>query len=253
MSSLKDILDGLKVTAKISNSKFMAAREREPLFAPFASSSALYEALDVRGPLSVNERSALARVLITEYQRERQPLWQALLMQAQRPMLLKLRREVDGSGNGDDLDQKVLLHFIEWVRMFPLEKDDERILMHLRQGTRRALFRALNIERAENDEMEMADGHLEDVEDTGWFGEPRTTAEHELFDALEMNPKERKQLAFLLRHKERSNESLRAWVHRVYCNQNRAARERVYARLKRQRTRVLRELRRSARVVKSAA
>ena len=90
------------------------------------------------------ERDAVIRTLIDLAQRDSRGPWRTILVAAFLPMLVRIRSRLHVDERDDrDLDQVVMLQFLEAVASYPLADRDPRTAMYLRQDTRRAVVRHL--------------------------------------------------------------------------------------------------------------
>ncbi|MCU0661724.1 MAG: hypothetical protein MUC50_05285 [Myxococcota bacterium] len=95
------------------------------------------------------EKDALVRELIIERQQTNScSFWNAALLVAYFPMLSNLRGRIRGNAfPDDDLDQIVLMSFLEEVEKFPAEKRQSFTSIELRHRTERRVFRAVKHEQ----------------------------------------------------------------------------------------------------------
>jgi hypothetical protein len=119
-------------------STYQSARSNEPAFAPYASASALVEAVACTSSLTMDQRQAVVRAVLLAQQRAPHPLWQGVLLRAFEPMLGYLRSRVRGI-DGDDLVQQVLCSFFEATSKVRVDAG-EPVFAVVRRATARALF-----------------------------------------------------------------------------------------------------------------
>ena len=229
-----------------------AAREREPALAAHAGVLSVLAVLGDETDRRYGEREALTRALVREHQRAAESFWSAALILAYTPMLFRLRGRICGDAFGrDDLDQMVVMAFLEAVAAFPLAARPTRVAMYLRQDTQRAVFRRICAEQTARQRL----GALTDLAERDPHFEVFTanTADDQL------DEEERAELTALLLslggHQVPSarldavaathvgGESLREYVARTHPGLDEAALETAYQRVKRERLRTLAKLR----------
>ena len=129
--------------------RFALARAEQVAVAPFAHPRALAARLQVDDVESA-ERYALARTLVALYQGEPCPLWAELLLRSYVQMIAGVRAQVHlGRLNHGDVDQLVMLKFLELARRIDLRVTGEYVTHALARDLRRDVFRALDRERRE--------------------------------------------------------------------------------------------------------
>lgn len=155
-TGLHVVLASVESTARRHESLFQRARTTEAAFKPFESATTLLDALATASELEAGARQALVRALVRQHQGAPHPLWQALLLRAFEPMLLRLRRRDRGSK--DDRDQRVLLAFLQAITQ--LAPSAGPVFIALARATARELFRAVRSESAYAGDEPFDDGSL---------------------------------------------------------------------------------------------
>lgn len=247
MSSFRAIVHQLRENALAAPSRyFEEARSRQAALEAFDNIAAVFKAFADDRAESYPEREALTRALLLESRASDDALWVSILLVAYYPMLSRLRhRLVSNHLARDELDQLVLAAFVEVLRDVPLDEDTDRLAMRLRQGTQRLVFAALRKEHEEQHFPLMPDEAVslraeDPFSSTHERGQSRLDLAMLLKIALEAGiPQNNLELisATMLRR-----ELLRSYVERIGPADHRE-RERLYQRLKRQRTRTLMRLR----------
>jgi hypothetical protein len=116
--SLSSTIEQLRKTLHRADRAYAEARASHPALAPFESPSAVLAAVDRGSRLSLPERDAVLLALLDERRRSPNAIWQSLLLVAFAPMLLRFRRGLRHPGC-PNLDQRVLVAFLETVASFP--------------------------------------------------------------------------------------------------------------------------------------
>lgn len=203
------------------------------------------------------EREALTRALVTEEQERPHPLWAALLLTAYYPMLSRLRHRIYGNDlDPEDFDQLVVSTFLEVVHAFPLADKRDRTAMHLRQMTQRRVFRHIREEHAAR--VLIAPDDVSDMppfSPDAWPGSPKPRRRRhkvrpepmDCRDAIELLTTRaahlgQDQIDLVVTTMVRG-ERLRVYVERTFPDREPDERDRIYQRLKRQRSRTLARLR----------
>ncbi|GAB4214804.1 MAG: hypothetical protein OHK0013_39780 [Sandaracinaceae bacterium] len=247
-SALRTVVERLRREALAAPRRsFDAGRARQPALAPHEDVASVLTALADDREHTYPERDALTRALLAEHRESGDTLWASMLLVAYYPMLSRLRhRLVPGSVPRDELDQVVFTAFLAALGELPVDEHADRIAMRLRQRTERQVFAFLRKEREHQhpsaDPDELAVFGTESIE-----ARRLPTTDEELFDLALLLERAAEQgipraslevvAATVLRR-----ELLRSYVDRVAPDDD-LERERMYQRLKRQRTRVLRRLR----------
>jgi hypothetical protein len=239
------------VLAPHHRSTFCRARERVPALAPYPSILPVLGVLLDESDERYAERDALTLALVLEQQREPSPLWTSALLIAYAPMLLRLRGLLVGRDvPADDLDMLVVEVFLEVVGNLREPHRPGRTAIRLRRAVRRALFRALDVERGRFDFTDPFDDELElgalgefvasdggnEVDDDEWEEMRRI-----LFDraAKHLSPE---RLELVARTCLRG-EPLHEYLTRTRPELDAGSRVAEYERLKRERLRTLKKLR----------
>lgn len=245
-NALRTVIERLRKDALTAPQRaFDAARAREPALAAHADVASVLAALADDSEATYPARDALTRALLAEHRASGEALWASVLLVAYYPMLSRLRhRLVSDTVPRDELDQLVVTSFLAAMTKLPVHEQLDRVAMRLRQRTERQVFAYLRKERehlhpiAEVEELVQLD--------TEALAPRRTTIDERLYD-----------LALLLRRAVKEGipqsgldvvaatvlrqELLRSYVERMAPDDD-LARERMYQRLKRQRSRALRRL-----------
>nr|WP_217441885.1 hypothetical protein [Myxococcus sp. CA039A] len=234
---------------------FAAARTRRPAFARHATLESVLAAMADARAETYPEREALTRALVAEMQASPSPAWTAALASAYAPMLRRLRSRLLGNAvPREDLDQLVLATFLSVGRNFPLPRWQDWTAVRLRQQTARAVFRYLRKERAEQHDKytpQQLAAWLPDTRPVTPMESPRRPSVRRSFvrrDAvlvhLARDTLPRSDVEVLMATVVR-REKLRAYASRLVGGDATEV-ERVYQRLKRQRTRLMQRLRTQA-------
>ena len=254
--TLRSLKQALKTS--LSTPKSQEAYERAKLRLPtLAHHHTPFSVLAVLGDQSARrypEKEALTRTLVAEYQGGREPLWSSLLLVAYYPVLWRLRSGIRSEAFcACDLDALVTEKFLEVVAEFPLSKIKDRTCMHLRQQTRRMVFRTVKEAEQEHRLIEcMDDDDVLNMEPAAWPEPPRMGEPLSDPDDLEV------MVALLFKHAGGAvprrkldvvvatlvrGERLRTYVDRRHPRASDTERRRTYERLKRERTRTIGVLR----------
>jgi hypothetical protein len=127
MKPLTNAIEALASNVSRHAAVYATARPNHPALAPYATIADVLAALVDRSRLTADERDPILIAIVIEHQRTRHALWQSILLKAFAPMLLYLRK---GQGRADDadLDQAVLLSFLEAARSIRTESHVARCL-----------------------------------------------------------------------------------------------------------------------------
>lgn len=247
-TTLRSVIEQLRRHALAAPGRvFDDGRARQPTLAVHADVVSVLAALSDDREHTYPERDALTRALLAEHQASNESLWATVLLVAYYPMLSRLRhRLVSDAVPRNELDQVVVTAFLAALGELPVHEHADRVAMRLRQRTERQVFAFLRKEREQQHPST-------DVDELAMFGTESInarrleTTDEALFDlallleraAEEGIPQSGLEVvaATVLRR-----ELLRSYVDRVAPGDD-LERERMYQRLKRQRTRVLRRLR----------
>ncbi len=127
MKPLTNAIEALAANASRHATVYAAARANYPALAPYATIPEVVLALADRSRLTADERDLILIAIVLEHQRTRHALWQSILLKAFAPMLVYLRKR-QGRGDDADLDQLVLLSFLEAARSIRTESHIARCL-----------------------------------------------------------------------------------------------------------------------------
>ena len=120
------------------------ARPLEPFLEDFADAGAILDAFADQRAETYPIREALTRAVIGARQKTGSTQWSSVLMVAYFPMLSRLRHRIWGNPMpAEDLDQLVLMAFLQFTNGFRLERWPDRTALRIRQGTARILFMQL--------------------------------------------------------------------------------------------------------------
>jgi len=254
--TLRSLKQSLKTSLSNPNSQeaFDRVKLRQPTLAYHQTPLSVLAVLGDQSPRRYPEKEALTRILVAEYQANREPLWSSLLLVAYYPVLWRLRSGIRSDAFCTcDLDALITEKFLEVVSEFPLSKIKDRICMHLRQQTRRAVFQTIKEAEQEHWLIECMDVEdLLNLEPAAWPEPPREGELPGAPDDLEVLVK------VLLKHVGGAvprckldlviattirGENLRSYVSRRHPGAGAADLRRAYERLKRQRSRTINKLR----------
>ncbi len=244
-SELRVVIERLRHAVRTSARRtFDEARSRRPALAEHADMASVLDALASEEEHSYPEREALMQALAAEHRETGRSLWSSALLVAFYPMLSRLRhRLVSDAVPSDELDQVVLTAFLAALSGLTPHEMSDRIAMRLRQRTQRQVFAVLRREREQTHrESEVDEVFTPDMEESA-----HGRTEDELYDlallleraADEGIPRSSLEVVAATVLKR---ELLRSYVERIAPNDE-LERERMYQRLKRQRSRVMRKLR----------
>lgn len=226
---------------------FAEARTRQPELAPHADVASALLALADEREATYPARDALSRALLFEHRRGMEPLWASMLTVAFYPMLSRLRhRLISDTVPKDELDQVVIAAFLGTLNELPLREDTDRLPMRLRQRTQRTVFSFLRKELEQRQPPEALE-LLMTLEAENAALSPRPSSDEKLYDLALLLERATAQgipasSIEVMAATVQNREQLRTYVDRI-GPADRAERERLYQRLKRQRSRVLRRLR----------
>jgi hypothetical protein len=127
MKTLTNAIEAIARNVSNHAAVYAAARPNHPALTPYATIADLLAVLVDRSCLTADERDPILIAVVVEHQRTRHVLWQALLLKAFAPMLLHLRKR-QGRAEDADLDQAVLLSFLEAARSIRTESHVARCL-----------------------------------------------------------------------------------------------------------------------------
>ena len=141
-------MEGLRNSISRYTKAYAEGRARHAVLQPYPTARAALEALADESPLTPDERGELVLALVTEQQQVGHPVWQAMLVASFERMLRKLRRRM-GPDEDEDLDQDVLVHFLEAVKTLPPAERIAYPLLTLRRSTARGAYAAARGARQE--------------------------------------------------------------------------------------------------------
>lgn len=243
-SALRNDLERLRrgaVSARHQHA-FEVGRAKQPAIATHTNAASVMTMLDDEAEGTYAAREVLTKALIAEHRASRAAVWASLLLGVFKPMLVRLRnRLVSDTVPGDELDQLVVTSFLAALSEVSLV---DRIAMRLRQRTERQVFAFLRKER-EQRHPGIDVEELEDL-DPEAIAPRRARTDEELYDLALLIQRAMQEgistsgldvvEATVLRR-----ELLRAYVERLEPDDD-VARERLYQRLKRQRSRAMQRL-----------
>jgi hypothetical protein len=122
---------------------FAAARERHNALEPYAKATTLGDALADKATLASKERSAVISALVAEHQKHGGELAQSLLVIAFEPALGAIRARLHKPLD-EDLDQSVLLSFLEAIRSAAIARAGDFAAPALVLETKRVLAKNLH-------------------------------------------------------------------------------------------------------------
>jgi hypothetical protein len=145
------------------------ARTRRPVLAPYPTVEAILDALDDERDATYPLRDAMAHALLREYAETERSLWSSILLVAFYPMLSRLRHRLFSDRiPRDELDQMVVMGFLAAMKRVAAYGYSERVSLRLRQRTWRQVFTALRLEREQAlcsaDDEELAELEEESTE-----------------------------------------------------------------------------------------
>lgn len=245
-SALRTVIERLRRDALFAPQRiFDTGRGRQPALEVHPDAASVLSVLADDAEATYPTRDALARALVAEHRASGNALWASLLLVAFFPMLSRLRgRLVSDTVPGDELDQLVVTSFLAAMTELPLHDRVDRVAMRLRQRTERQVFGFLRKER----EQRHPSLEVEELSDSDpeALAPRRASTDEKLYD-----------LALLLQRAVEEGispsgldvieatvlrrELLRSYVERLEPDDD-LARERLYQRLKRQRSRALKRL-----------
>jgi len=242
--ALRTVIERLRQAALAAPRRvFELGREHEAAIALHPDVASVLVALDDADEASYPAREALTRALIAEHRASGAELWSSTLVVAFSPMLLRLRnRLISDTVCGDELDQLVVTSFLAVLTELPLSERTDRVAMRLRQRTARHVFAFLRKER----EQRHSDADVDEMAEADDDAPSRPSIDERLYDLARLLQRGAEEgvspsgleviEATVLRR-----ELLRSYVERLVPDDE-LARERMYQRLKRQRSRALRRL-----------
>lgn len=249
MSSLKALIERLRQQVLTTAPPvFEDGRKRLAVLAFHTDVESVLLALADEREVTYPAREALSNALLCMHRTTKTPFWSSVLAVAFFPMLSRLRNRIIGDAvPRDELDQLVLASFWSALAEIPLTgRGSDRLPMRLRQRTQRLVFQSLRHERDQQHASLDDDERGEELERVIGARVERSACEDrvELAHLLEraaIDGVPRASLEVLAATTLRS-ELLRNYVARIGSVEGEES-ERLYERLKRQRTRVVQRLR----------
>ena len=234
MNTLSKTLESIVSTVSRHAAVYAAARPNHPALASYETIADVLAALGKSSPLSADERDPILIAVATLHQSTRHALWQAILLGAFAPMLLSLRKR-QGRHDDVDLDQSVLLAFLEASRSIRTESHVARCL---RIVTEAKVFETERKERRHAG----AEVFDDEVQYPSVFGPSSHTkvAAKEVLDLLEAEGGP--ELRDVMFATCALDETVAEYVARVHARKPPAARAAIADRLRRQRINVLQKL-----------
>jgi hypothetical protein len=148
--SLNEMMTALEIEVNAPRNRklFEEAKRHQPELRDYEDVFSAFAVLGNETPADYGDKEPLTRAILREAQRRPLPYWNAVLVVAFYPMLVKLRRSITGGAlPADDLDQLILTVFLEVAGQFPLQFRRDRTCMYLRQMTRREVFARIRHEQ----------------------------------------------------------------------------------------------------------
>jgi hypothetical protein len=249
MSTLKLLIEQLRQQVlNAPSSVFEHGRNQHPLLAVHPDAAAVLATLADEREASYPARDALANALLSMHRTTKTPFWSSVLAVAFFPMLSRLRNRIVGDVvPRDELDQLVLASFWSALSEIPVTgRGSDRLPMRLRQRTQRLVFQSLRHEREQQHPSLDDDERGDELERVIGARVDRSSCEDRvelalLLERAAADGVPRASLEVLAATTLRS-ELLRNYVTRVGPIDVEES-ERLYERLKRQRTRVVQRLR----------
>lgn len=249
MSSLKSLIEQLRVRVLgASGAAFEVGRSKHPVLAAYPDFAAVLVSLSDEREESYPARDALTNALLAMHRTTKSTLWSSTLAVAFFPMLSRLRHRIVGDiVPGDELDQLVLASFWAALAEVPVQgRGSDRLPMRLRQRTQRLVFQSLRRDREQEHDSLDDDVRGEELERAVSSRVEKSVCEDRvdlalLLERAALDGIPRAALEVIAATTLRS-ELLRNYVSRVGPTDD-IERTRMYERLKRQRSRVMRRLR----------
>jgi hypothetical protein len=207
--SLSSTIDQLKATFARADQAYACARARHAALAPYDSVSEVLAAIDRGSRLSGERQDAVLFAVIEEMRLGPSNLWPSLLVVAFAPMLVAVRAKMQRP-RCDDLDQRVLIAFIEAARCVQGARYVHR---QLHFGVRRRLYAEGGREHRARD-VELFDDETYAADLFGKDREHKAEAA-EILRALEAQWGEA--LCDAMLERWASGESFRAYVDRTHA------------------------------------
>ena len=170
---------GRELRSAASMRVFQEARARHEALAAHEMAFSVLGVLNNECRGAYPEKERLTRALVCEHQERPHSLWASLLLAGYFPMLARLRGRVRGDAlDSTDLDQLIVATFLDAVATFPLDERRDRTAMYLRQTTQRAVFDHVRLEQREQELVQSTPPEeLGDVPPGSWPGRPLSRRE----------------------------------------------------------------------------
>jgi hypothetical protein len=139
MSTLAPLLTSLSKSVVRHAALYRATQPRLPALAPYPEVSALAATLAPGSKFDDASRAAVIVALVQEQAQAPHPLWSSLLALAFTPMLLRLRSRLRRPKD-TDLDQEVVMAFLEAAVRVPQSTEPWHVAICLRRATERRVF-----------------------------------------------------------------------------------------------------------------
>ncbi|MFI5298770.1 MAG: hypothetical protein ACHREM_11795 [Polyangiales bacterium] len=176
------------VVASRHTTEYQAARAREDALRDCPTVAHALLALERRGDDAYEERGAITRALVREYQRARSPFFASVLTLAFVPMLVALRCRIRTSSvSNDELGQRIVAAFVETIAAFPLGAKPTHTALRIRQRTETSVFREFKREKREEEDRTRLEELVAHTPDIGIFDEPARGAGHDAEDLDDMS------------------------------------------------------------------
>lgn len=137
---LTDSMD-VDLHSSASKEQFNMAKQDDPILSQYDDIATVLTALEQQS-LEYQQRDLLVRAMVRQQQQNPHVLWSAALITAFWPMLDWLRGRIRGNAVLPcDLDQLVILFFLEAVEALPLDQVKQFTCVYLRHKTQWRVFR----------------------------------------------------------------------------------------------------------------
>jgi len=218
------------ITRKPSLVTYADARPRHAALAAFETPSAAQRALH-GSSLSAHERNAVVCALLLENKRRPDPVWQALLLAAFEPMLVRIRRRM-GAPKSEDLDQDLLVAFLTAIANIAI---GPYTLNAIQWATEAPILAARRRKRHAPEMLE----YDEDTQKCRPFGAPADERVHAVEVARIIESRGGAELLRAMIATHGTDESLKEHVAQSYAHLSEKERATTYRRLKEARQDVL--------------
>jgi hypothetical protein len=139
MSTLNPLFEGLAKSVRHHAARYRLEQPRLAPLAPYPDVATLAKALAPDSPLDKEIRATIVLALVELQGAAPHPLWSSLLALAFAPMLRRLRKRI-GRPRDEDLDQKVLMEFIDATTRVPRTTRSWHVAICLRRETEHRVF-----------------------------------------------------------------------------------------------------------------